>query len=481
MLQRYQKLWIIALLIASAPLAKAFSLLGPLTTPATTWQVQRIGYSLPGDIGNPVNIGEEYRWNIPNITYAFDDSFLNFFGQQGIDAVEEALAVITDLGPVSNLSPELDEFPLEAIKPNGTAIALGIQDLKSTALAHVLEILGLADAQRYVWVIRNRTVFTNPNATNYFVNQRNFDPVTYVASPFINQDRYNYTIFDDLRLGALVIADAIEEPFSTPDPLPLSRPVSSFIQSGFSFGLSSVGLFLTGLSRDDAGGLRYLYRARNYNVEALATNVILATNGTVGNVVSPWIPYFGLTNFFTNVFGTTNITATNVAVNIALRPGMEAIKFVRANFDSLLGQTLVPVTNIYTDIIISNSTAVLQRVQRTSSQPDLLFTAEDLGFNNGGLPFLTSRGVNFINNDAINGQSVLAGPGILSPPARISFTTVIPGYLNRQPFGFLSGPINSDPFFTPTVWGSFADSPDDIILYPNSFSLQELEQQVLGQ
>ena len=43
-------LWIVALLIGSTVLANAFSLLGPLSTPATTWQVQGIGFSLPGGL-----------------------------------------------------------------------------------------------------------------------------------------------------------------------------------------------------------------------------------------------------------------------------------------------------------------------------------------------------------------------------------------------------------------------------------------------
>src|SRR2546425_12391930 len=113
-----KQLWIAVLLVGSTAFAYAFSLLGPLSTPATTWQVQGIGYSLPGDIGNPVNVGEEYRWNVPSIVYAFDDSFLNFFGEQGVEAVESALAVINDLGPVSNFSPDLSEFPQNPLLQN---------------------------------------------------------------------------------------------------------------------------------------------------------------------------------------------------------------------------------------------------------------------------------------------------------------------------------------------------------------------------
>src|SRR5204862_2699657 len=128
-------LWMVLLLLAGPVIGvRAFSLLGPLSTPANAWQVQGIGYSLPGDIGNPVNVGEEYRWNIPNIVYAFDDSFLNYFGQQGVDAVEEALAIINNLGPVSNFSPDLSEFPENAYLGNNLGAFLGVLDVKTTTL-----------------------------------------------------------------------------------------------------------------------------------------------------------------------------------------------------------------------------------------------------------------------------------------------------------------------------------------------------------
>src|SRR6266446_6661489 len=100
---------------ASMNVCPGFSLLGPLSTPATTWQTPALGYNVFGtEIGGPVNTGEEYRWNLHDITYAFDDSFLDYFGVDGIDAVESALAIISDVGPVSNLRPYLDEFVLNA-------------------------------------------------------------------------------------------------------------------------------------------------------------------------------------------------------------------------------------------------------------------------------------------------------------------------------------------------------------------------------
>jgi len=453
------------LLMATA--CHGFSLLGPPTTPATAWQVPAIGYQRPGDIGGPETPGEEYRWTLPMITYAFDDSFLSYFGQDGIAAVEEALAVINNLGPVSTFSPDLSEFPPDALRQNGTASALGVIDLKTTTLSVVLELLGLADAQRWVYSLRQRVTFgTAPNiVTNYLVIQRNYDPLTILPSQAINGDLYVYRIFDPIAPDNW--ADAIEFSPAFPDPTAQTTPVSS--------ARLLPGVFATGLSRDDAGGLRYIYGATNRNVETLLGNITLASNGVVGNVVSPWIPYFGITNIFTNVFGTTNIVGTNGVFATALRPGIETITFVRTDYDSFLGQTFVPITNIFTDVYISNNAAILQRVQRVTTQPDLIFTAEDLG-TVGAFPLLVRRGVNFINNDALNGQGTLAGPGVLTGPARISFSRVLPALINDSFLDFLTGPQGVS--LTTGAWGSFGESPDSIIVYGTT--IEDLEQMATG-
>jgi hypothetical protein len=481
----FKHIWLMMLLLVAAPGAHAFSLLAPpaAQAPGFAWQVPRIGYNLPGDIGGVASPGEEYRWNLPNITYAFDSSFLEFFGVQGVEAVEAALGLINGLGPVSQLPEDLPEsiFPKAARALNQEAASMGLVDLKTTTLRFVLEILGLTDPTRYVYTIRNRATFgQNPTITNYFVFQRNYDPVTYQSSQFINDVWYSsYHIIDPVQINNMDVALILNIPAANPTEDPLLRPLTSFLEEPlFLTGsgdliLASAGVFAFNLSRDDVGGLRYLYRAQNYNVENLFTNVTLATNGVAGNVVSPWVPYFGITNIFTNVFGNTNITGTNALIGAFLRPGMETISFVRTDYDSLLGQAFITITNVYTDVVVSNNTAVMQRVQRISNQPDLLFTAEDLGLNPGNIPFFVRRGVNYVNNDAINGQSVLGGPGTLEPPAVISFTRAIPGYITFH--ALPDGP----PMTAPVAWGSF-DQTTIITVYPNDFSLQQLQQMVLG-
>ena len=61
--------------------SEAFSLGGALPT----WYTDNTGRSNGGDVLGPVNLGEEYRWAVPQIVYAFDESFINYFGQRGIE------------------------------------------------------------------------------------------------------------------------------------------------------------------------------------------------------------------------------------------------------------------------------------------------------------------------------------------------------------------------------------------------------------
>src|SRR5438105_4191164 len=89
-------------LLFALPQAFGFALLGPFES----WQVPAIGYNTLGnDAGGPKNLGEEYRWNIPTIRYAFDASFIDYFGDHGVQAVNAAIQILNDLPPASQLDP----------------------------------------------------------------------------------------------------------------------------------------------------------------------------------------------------------------------------------------------------------------------------------------------------------------------------------------------------------------------------------------
>ncbi len=146
----------LALLACGTRPAAGFSLLGPLANSPDTWQIPDIGYGLGEDIGAPKNLGEEYRWNTPVIYYAFDQSFLDYFGSNGVWAVEQAIAVLNGLTNFSQYSADLSEVPLETRRVNYRAQALHLLDLKTIALYLTLEELGLTKPDQYVWTLRSR-------------------------------------------------------------------------------------------------------------------------------------------------------------------------------------------------------------------------------------------------------------------------------------------------------------------------------------
>lgn len=257
--------WALLLLLGLRS-AQAFSLLGPVNE---AYQQPVIGYNLPGDIGAPKNLAEEYRWNIPIFNYAFDASFLDYFASNGIVAVESAIAIINDLTnyPYSTLNP--DDWPLEARRVNGRAQALQLLDVKSATLQVIVEELGLAEPDRWVWTLRDRRATPQPCPFMiYDVIRRNFDPITYQPSSYVNGTLFSYVI---------------QEFCTGPNPLAytLNFPVDQTSQdfTSVAAGAASYGHYWTGLTRDDVGGLKYLMRTNNVNWEQVSTDsTLFATN-----------------------------------------------------------------------------------------------------------------------------------------------------------------------------------------------------------
>lgn len=489
---------LVAVLAASSA---AFSLLGPFAS----WQTAQLGYgTFTSDIGGPMNVGEEYRLTVPLLTYGFDASFWNYFGSNGVAAVDAAFKILNDLPHVSQMTPTLSEFPLSSRLVNYQARSLNLIDLKSTVVGVMLAQMGLGNAERYVWTLRDRQIQTvgGVSITNYLVIKRNFDPGTLAQSSYVNGTLYTYTIREFVNPA---FSDAVE---TAVDPLALSFTSASSIDDtgggnfsssqGFNIGLGS-GEYLTGLTRDDAGGLRYLLQFNNFNIESLVPGVsnVLRTNGVFGptiDVTSLSSPY-GPTLSGTNILGgvTTN-AATNLIVS-GLRPGIGKVTFQRMDFDSLLYSSVShPLTNVFLDAVITtNSVLTNQMVQRLVSFPDILFTAADLGTlpNSGASPFLYARSaiqgrwINFGSSNSIAGVGggvAPPGPGVIPPGGGagtagiiVTFSTLAPSYNNFTPF-FLNEGNKSTNF----VWGYF-DSSTVFSVFPSTTSLQELERLILRQ
>lgn len=459
----FQRAFLVLALAGAVHSASAFSLLGPYAADnsGTVWQVARIGYNLPFgpvDIGGPMNLGEEYRWNIKTITYGFDESFLNYFGAKGTAAVMQAVAILNNLTNVSQMSSDLSEFSTDTKRVNYQASALGLYDMKSFALAFLLEEMGLASPERYVFTLRDRRDIDN--VTYYLIIKRNFDPITSNPSSYVNDALYTYYIGEFTQ--PIEFADAIEVPV---DPLAFTdSAVVSTADGLWQRGLAS-GQFFTGLTRDDVGALRYLYGKsgswRNSNIE----NLIPGTTGSGQSGDCPWCPVGG-----------TNTVSTNTVVDLAPRPGVDKITFKLAKYDSIFG-FFITVTNQYTDQYLTNSTLKTQTTERVLIQPDILFSAEDLGLTDKGNPITIARTdtANWANNDALNGQATLAGPGVIQPQVVITFSKLGPYIYNWTP-NFLDE-VNGFPGF---LWGSFDGSTNAPVVFPDGVSIQYLEQQVLS-
>jgi len=399
-----------ALMLLTAQ-ASAFSLLGPYAD----WMDRAKGYQSPADIGGPMNIGEGYRWNMPAVTYGFERSFLDYFGSNGVTAVESAIQILNQLPTASEMN--LQNYPSDVWMVNFPAQGSNLLDLKSQALALLLEQMGLAEPERYTFCVRDFT----PSGSNYqfFVMGRNFDPSTGSQSSYVNSTLFSYVVQQYAVSPQLTntFCDAVEfpvDPFMHFDTTAAGR-------------VPGLGLYLTNLSRDDAGGLRYLLNAGQIRFESLPADVQLAG------------------------------TSTNDLVRNAYRPGVEKITFLRHPAWMPSGE-LQPFTNRWTDVYYAGDQLAYQEVQRVMTRPDIVFTAQDLGVL---APFARTGTKNWVNNADFNGNWEGAGPGVIQPPVVITFNNAGPFRINFSPF------MDEATSILLEGWGSFDGSTNQPVRYPS--------------
>jgi hypothetical protein len=447
---------------------------------------------------------EEYRWNVPVITYGFDQAFFNYFGTNGMNSIEENFKILNNLPPVSQISDQVLSnylFSVEDVNPQ--AIALSMIDLKSFAMPFILAHCGLAESETFVWSARSRTVYTigDMSWTNYTVMARNYDPITRFPSPVVNGVTYTYTVQGD---------------FLTVLPFFSSTAASGI--TGFQGG-ALYGHSFWGLTYDDVGGFRQIYATNNFNTERTVPNLILRSAATGGGGGSgsfigsiwdgPFVSSNGvvsggvwdgiLTSSGTNALagGTTatNAVTTNLfaGTDIGFRGGLDKITFVRVNFDSLLGQGFIALTNNFGDRFITNGVIRTQQVGRRILTPDLMFRAADLGLaGNRLVPVVDARyTINPINDYDLNipastlGNGIgpdgpnefVNGPGVMSPGNELAFSNLLPWYYQET-----TGPTDGPDAFNGAigVWGTF-DSVAVKTIYPNFMNLQISDLELLVQ
>jgi len=413
-------------MLAFAPRLQAFSLLGPYAD----WMQSSNGYRSSLDIGGPVNLNEEYRWNVPTVTYAFDKSFVDYFGSNGVAAVESAIQLLNDLPAASDVV--LSNFPPDTRHVNFTAQAQNVYDLKSVALALLVEQMGLGQPVRNILDIpallpTDPLPFPGDNFDGTSI-ERNFDPQTLQPSRTVNGVAYSG--FFSTNSGAIDIIEFPVDPLST---------TYSAVADAFSYYYSGLqpGSFYSGLTSDDVGGIAYLLNSTNVNWESLPKDVLF----------------------------TGRQRSANRKLRGAWRPGVEKINFVpqpekkRGKFKTAVFK--------YTASYVTNGVVTEQTVKRVVSQPDILFSVADTFQTNGNAPMLVSTGTGaWINNAAQNGGASAAGPGVITSPIKIIFDKLGPQ-------------VVSGGAFTTTVlnqgWASFDQATNAPVFYPPATGQTNLE------
>ena len=407
-----------------AATAHGFSLLGPYED----WMQPTNNFRLPGDIGGPMDITARYRWNVPFVTYGFDQSFIDFFGSNGVAAVESAIGLLDELPASQNIV--VTNYPFEIARHNLRAQGNWLVDLKSVALSLMLEQMGLGQPERSMFVVRqwdaNILLYNDssewPDGTipNYIL-ERNFDPQTLMPTPYINSEIYAGEYYQ-YASQAEVLAFPL-------DPIAPDHPA---VAEGFSE-MNPFGLFFPNLSYDDVGGLRFLLSPTNVAMETLLPDV------------RPLGP-------------------SAKSVNTALRPGIGKITFVRHKFDHHSGQPL-PMRFRYPDVYIENGVTVRQHVERVVKSPDILFgTAENSPYISWPALYRRTDTSPWEDNAAINGNPTGAGPGVIRPPIRIDFQRV----------GLSVGTTPQDPggaFFMQTGWAWFDGTTNAPVKFPSADSV----------
>jgi hypothetical protein len=223
------------------------------------------------------------------------------------------------------------------------------------------------------------------------------------------------------------------------------------------------------------------------------TNLIFATSNSAGFFTSQSLVIYSTTHVFVaqSPICATGTTGT-VANATGLYQGIEKVQFMKATYDSLIGQFFQPITNTFTTIFITGSQIVTNNFRRVVTTPDFLFSAADIAAGPSTPappnPYVSAldRGLNFDQSNALLG---LAGPGLITPPSTITFDKVGPVYFNY------TGLMDGTPYFTETpgndgsdlyyffyfTWASFDGTTNDPVVYPDGASIQNLENQILVQ
>ncbi len=373
------------------------------------------------------NLGEEYRWNSPVITYTYDESFLNYFGSNGVVAIEKAMGILNAIPPASTIATNyppasasennLWNYPVRPDRFHPRAYNDRILDIKSYALAELFGFMGLGNPEDSAFQLEFGSV-----------TLRNWDPISYGPSKYVNGTLLSWVV-----LGA-----TNAQPF----PIDVTKPIITLAgTTDHRVPRLAEGKYLVAPTRDDIGGYRYLYRKDNFNVEPLppftyqvVTNQPNLTNPAVFSIDLRWFCKESRTNTPASFrqFVATNQWWGSVVTNLSIPPLLILKTNVAwemgwttnvtpylTNFPwTPIGQpaTLVYVTNKYRtfqpsyDYIFGN---VITNIHVPASESEVLYRSWEVVPNAplwsviGAVPTTTNYTTTVLNDDCPHGEIII--------------------------------------------------------------------------
>jgi hypothetical protein len=234
-----------------------------------------------------------------------------------------------------------------------------------------------------------------------------------------------------------------------------------------------VGGYYLRITRDDMGGLAYLYDPKNEASEGLDSNVTAFASG-----ISTYNPV---------VIASTNTTTTTTTTTgfTGLFGGVGKITFVKTPFESGVGSTYYPriyhySMRLYTNNGLNNVVRTIG-MTRTVTQPDIIFTAGDLTSTTQSPPYQETlvRSGAFITTGQPTGVGVNnVYPAVIAPELIVTLNNS--GQVTYNDSAFTDQDSNLGLGF---IWGSFNGSTNAPIAFlgGGAAGLAELEAEVLSQ
>ena len=299
------------LMLVGVESSRGFVMIGPMLAPEVSQGAT--DFNITDDLGGPKELKHFFRWNNPFLTYTFDQSFVRYFGLEGMDAVHDAFGVLNDFfipadgsyKGVSSMDFARDGFlsNFNTTWVNTTAQNSQIIDIKSLTLGMLVNHLGVGNPHRYAYTVKGITTNTTATQWSFNVGLKNFDPVTWQPTDVINGVQYSYRLIHDAapQAGGPITAPTFVdmEEFTTDTSGNAWTAVSGIVDAfygntaiywtdtptAFSFGVYYDANNAMGgqyqprhaLTYDDVGALKYMYRTNNFVWEDLDASANLVT------------------------------------------------------------------------------------------------------------------------------------------------------------------------------------------------------------